>query len=69
MKDVGVGVGLRCAVRGMSQVGDSVNEHLQSLKEGKYQASGITEVNVVLSGDALQAALQAYYSRGCLTEP
>ncbi|KAL3910937.1 MAG: hypothetical protein SGPRY_008880 [Prymnesium sp.] len=29
-------------------VGDSVNEHLQSLKEGKYQASGITEANTVI---------------------
>lgn len=45
------------------QVGDSINEHLQSISEGKYRSSGFTELNVVISGKQLAAALQETYGR------
>jgi len=45
------------------EVGDSVNEHLQSLQEGKYKSSGFTELNVVIEGKAVEAALQETYGR------
>jgi len=40
-----------------------VNEHLQSLQEGKYKSSGFTELNVVIEGKAVEAALQETYGR------
>mmetsp|Transcript_23528 Transcript_23528/g.69067 ORF Transcript_23528/g.69067 Transcript_23528/m.69067 type:complete len:986 (-) Transcript_23528:292-3249(-) len=45
------------------EVGDSINEHLQSIKEGKYAKSGLAEINVVVTGRALASALQSTYGR------